>query len=116
MKSKTHKSVGSRIIEGLTEFAEALERGEPLNKRFTVRTVELPPEPAKYTPRQIRATRDRLSASQPVFASLIGVSTTLIQHWEQGFRKPSRMACRLLDEMNHDPKRWLRMMESRKTA
>jgi putative transcriptional regulator len=116
MKSRRRKSVASQIIEGLTEFAEALERGEPLDSRFTVRTVELPPEPTHYTPKQIRATRDRLSASQAVFASLVGVSTTLVQHWEQGFRRPSRMACRLLDEINHDPKRWARMIGARKTA
>jgi DNA-binding transcriptional regulator YiaG len=116
MKSKKRKSVGNRIIEGLTELAEALERGEALEKRFTVHTVELPPKPAEYTPRKVRDTRDLLAASQPVFASLLGVSTALVQHWEQGFRKPSRMACRLLDEINRDPKRWTRMIAARKTA
>jgi putative transcriptional regulator len=116
MKAKKRLSVGDRIIEGLTELAEALERGEPLEKRFTVHTVELPPKPAVYSPRKVRVTRDRLMASQPVFASLLGVSTALVQHWEQGFRKPSRMACRLLDEINRDPKRWERMISARKTA
>ena len=116
MKSKKRKSVANRMIEGLTELAEALERGEPLEKRFTVHTVELPPNPADYTPRKVRDTRNRLAASQPVFASLLGVSTALVQHWEQGFRKPSKMACRLLDEINRDPKRWMQMMGERKTA
>jgi putative transcriptional regulator len=116
MKSKKRKSVAHRMIEGLTELAEALERGEPLEKRFTVHTVKLPPKPADYTPRKVRDTRNLLEASQPVFASLLGVSTALVQHWEQGFRKPSKMACRLLDEINRDPKRWMRMMGERKTA
>jgi DNA-binding transcriptional regulator YiaG len=113
---KTRPSDGRRIINGLTELAEALERGEPPTRRFTVRTVELPPAPRPYTPKTIRATRARVGASQPVFASLLGVSTALVQHWEQGFRKPSRMACRLLDEINRDPKRWSSMAPARKTA
>ena len=113
---KTRQSAGRRIIQGLKELAEALETGEPLGKRFTVRTVELPPEPRTYTPRAIRATRDKVGVSQPVFASLVGVSTALIQHWEQGVRMPSRMACRLLDEINRDPKRWTTMVVARKTA
>src|SRR5215203_1499762 len=116
MKVKRRKSPGARIIEGLTELAEALERGEPIENRFTVRTVELPPAPADYTPRKVRATRDRVGASQTVFAFLLGVSTALVQHWEQGVRKPSRMACRLLDEINRDPKRWASMVAPRKSA
>jgi len=113
---KTRASTGRRIIDGLTELAETLERGDPVARRFTVRTVKLPPAPRPYTPRAIRTTRARVGASQPVFASLMGVSTALVQHWEQGFRKPSRMACRLLDEINRDPKRWSGMAPARKTA
>jgi len=113
---KPRTSAGQRIIQGLTELAESLERGEPLEKRFTVRTVELPSAPRPYTPRAVRATREKVGASQPVFASLMGVSTALVQHWEQGFRKPSRMACRLFDEINRDPGRWSKMITRRKSA
>ena len=116
MKKATQTSAGKRIIRGLTELAESLERGESLQKRFTVRTVELPPRPTMYGPAKVRATRESLAASQPVFASLLGVSTALVQHWEQGLRKPSPMACRLLDEMNRDPRRWAQMIRRRKTA
>jgi DNA-binding transcriptional regulator YiaG len=114
-RTKTTK-LGQRIISGLTEVVEALERREPLEQRFTVRTVELPAGPSLYPPRRVRQTRHLLGASQTVFASLLGVSTALVQHWEQGFRRPSRMACRLLDEINREPKRWARMMQSRKSA
>jgi hypothetical protein len=40
MKAKKRKTVASRIIEGLIELAEALERGEALEKRFCVRSIE----------------------------------------------------------------------------
>src|SRR3954471_3912476 len=103
MKKRRRKTIGAQIIQSLTELAEALERGEPLEKRFTVRTVELPADPSEYTPAQVRATRESLGASQPVFAALVGVSTALVQHWEQGFRNPSKMACRLFDEIKRDP-------------
>jgi hypothetical protein len=40
VKSKRKQtSAGQRIIQGLTELAEALERREPLTNRFTVRTL-----------------------------------------------------------------------------
>jgi putative transcriptional regulator len=116
MKRPSSKSDGARAIAALTELAETLERGEPLERRFTVRTVQLPPDPRKYSSRKVRSTRELLAASQPVFASLLGVSTALVQHWEQGFRQPSRMACRLLDEINRDPKRWSEMMRTKKSA
>jgi hypothetical protein len=48
MKAKKRKSLANRIIKGLTELAETLERGEALEKRFTVHTVQLPPKPAGY--------------------------------------------------------------------
>ena len=36
-------------------------------------------------------------ASQAVFASVLGTGKTTVQHWEQGVKTPSGMACRLLD-------------------
>mgnify|MGYP001124062743 CR=1 FL=1 len=48
----------------------------------------------------MRKTREDLGVSQAVFADMLGVSASLVQSWEQGFRKPSRMACRLLDEIS----------------
>ena len=116
MKKIKRTSAGTRIIQGLTELVEALEQGEPLEKRFNVRTVELPQRPRQYGPAKVKATRESLSASQPIFASLLGVSTALVQHWEQGLRKPSAMACRLLDEINRNPRRWAQLIRPRKSA
>jgi putative transcriptional regulator len=101
------KSVGQEIIDGLTELVEAMERGEPLGRRFTVRTVELPDEPRRYDAAAVRATRAKLGASQTVFARLLAVSPKLVQAWEQGDRVPAGPACRLLDDINSDPGRWV---------
>jgi len=62
--------------------------------------------PGHYTPKDVRKLRQTLGVSQPLFARLMGVSTVLVQSWEQGQRTPSPMARRLLDEVRRDPHRW----------
>jgi hypothetical protein len=42
VKRTSKPSAGARIIKALTELLEALESGEPLEKRFIVRTLERP--------------------------------------------------------------------------
>lgn len=105
-----HSKFGKRLIASMTEMAAALESGE--RRRLTVRQVRLPPEPRPYNAARVRATRSRLNVSQVVFARLLGVSTVLSQSWEQGSRKPSKLACRLLDEINDDPERWRRKLRA----
>jgi len=103
---------GREIIGALKEAVEAVERGEPMARRFTVRTVNWPDNPLPYDGPAVRATRNMLAASQPVFARLMGVSTVLVQSWENGKRKPAAWACRLLDEVNRDPQHWRQMLLS----
>jgi putative transcriptional regulator len=103
-------ALGREIIADLTELAETLERGESPDRRFTVRTVELPDEPGMYDVPRVKATRDRLGVSQAVFARLLGVSLQLVQSWEMGRRKPAAVARRLMDDMNENPGRWLAMI------
>lgn len=107
---------GREIIEALTELVEAVESGEPLERRFTVRTVELPDEPGPYDAKRVRATRALIGASQTVFARMLGVSTVLVQHWENGSRVPAPWARRLLDEVNRDPRHWQAMLRGRRGA
>jgi DNA-binding transcriptional regulator YiaG len=105
-------AAAAEIIGALTELAEALERGEPEAARFTTKTVEVT-APAHYDAAAVKATRERVGASQSVFARLLGVSTVLVQSWEQGKRKPSRIARRLLDTIRANPKGWARMVKPR---
>jgi putative transcriptional regulator len=99
---------GARMIAGLTELVEALERGEPLEKRFTVRTVQRLPRPGSYDAKRVRATRQSLGMSQSVFAQLMAVSVNLVQAWERGDRIPAPIACRLLDEVARNRSHWVR--------
>ena len=64
---------GREIVASLNEAIEVERAGIPIESRFTVRTVELPDDPAAYDPPAVRATRDRIAASQVIFAHLIGV-------------------------------------------
>src|SRR5260370_839563 len=105
--SSMHGSrLGARIVAGLKEACDVLERGEPLEAHFTVRTVESLPEPGAYDAAKVRTTRQRVGASQAVFAKLVGVSKIQAQSWEQGKRQPSKLARRLLDEINRDRSHW----------
>jgi putative transcriptional regulator len=50
-----------------------------------------------YTPEDIQRIRTRSKASQAVFAQILNVGTTTVAAWEQGTKKPSRPAVKLLD-------------------
>jgi putative transcriptional regulator len=56
----------------------------------------LPPLRA-YTPRDVRRIRAAARASQGVFAAYLNVGKTTIAAWEQGTKKPSGAAAKLLD-------------------
>jgi putative transcriptional regulator len=101
---------GREIVASLTEAVEVELAGVPIESRFTVRTVEVPGEPARYDAASVRATRERLGVSQSIFAHLIGVSVMLVRAWEQGQRVPAPWARRLLDEVNRDPRHWRGML------
>ena len=100
------KTVGTRIIEGLTEFAEALESGEPLETRLTGHRLSIDLMPRKYRPRDVRATRRLLGASQSLFARFLGVALGTVRAWEQGRNVPNGAAARLLDEIRLNPGFW----------
>jgi putative transcriptional regulator len=104
--------VGKRIVEGLTELVESVERGEPVEKRFTVRTVELKLKPRDYDAQSVRATRLSLGVSQAIFARILGSSVQAVEAWEQGLRRPQAMARRLLDEINRNRQYWLKLVRS----
>lgn len=104
------KPVGQRLLQGLRELADVLESGAPLQSRFTVRTMGQIAEPGQYDASAVRRTRQRLGASQAVFAQLLAVSPVLVRAWEHGLRRPSPLARRLLDEINRDAARWVERM------
>lgn len=67
------------------------ERGE-----YKVKKLVAPPSPKPRSSANIVRLRRRLNCSQSMFARLLNVSTKTVQAWEQGTRKPSDAALKLL--------------------
>ncbi len=76
--------LGAEMLAGLSAFAGALESGEPIEKRYTVRTVRLDLEPKPYGPDDVKRMRGLLKASQALFAKFLGVSVKAVRAWEHG--------------------------------
>jgi putative transcriptional regulator len=110
---KTETTFADEVLHGLRDFRESVERGEAI----TMRTIKLDLQPRQFSPGNIRALRRKLGVSQAVFAHLLAVSVELVQHWEQGLRKPKGIACRLLEDIQGEPARWLaRLAKSDKAS
>jgi putative transcriptional regulator len=95
---------GARIVKALNQFADDLESGATIESKLTVRQVRVIPKPSFYPPIRVRAVRERIGASQEVFAQLLAVSPMTVRSWEQGLRQPSPIARRFLDEIEMSPK------------
>ena len=102
---------GQEIVEGLRELADALKSAEPLGARFTVRTYKIAP-PREYHDDGVREVRALLGMSQAAFAAFLGVDSSTIRSWEQGIRRPSLLACRVLSEIEADPAHWRARLQS----
>lgn len=86
----------SRMINEALETMRGLHDIDAVNKQ-TLRDFEtqcLPP-PA-YTAEMIRRLRESLHISQAVFAAYLNASISTVQKWENGDKKPSGAAARLL--------------------
>jgi putative transcriptional regulator len=86
----------SRMISEALETMRGLHDIGAVNKQ-TLRNFEaqcLPP-PA-YTAEMIRRLRESLHISQAVFAAYLNASLSTVQKWENGDKKPSGAAARLL--------------------
>jgi putative transcriptional regulator len=109
-------SIGTQIIEGLREFADALESGSPIREKFTCRRVVLNIKPSVYRPAMVKKTRELLSLSQPIFARFLGVSVQAVRSWEQGVNTPSDIASRFMDEIRRDPDYWMKRLNEASLA
>ncbi len=64
--------------------------------KLDLRSVELPARPKPMKAGDIRALRERLNASQALFARLLNVSSNAVESWEQGVRQPRQATLKLL--------------------
>jgi len=91
----------SRILTEVNETARGLNRIGMLDQQtmreFDVLTV---PPVRSLSARQIRAIRARSRMSQAVFAAVLNTSTSTIQKWEIGAKRPSGPSLKLLNVIN----------------
>ena len=88
----------SRILKNVHASATRLH-GAGLLDSLTMREFDalcLPPL-REYTAADIRRVRAETKASQAVFAAVLNVGPTTVAAWEQGTKKPSGPAVKLLD-------------------
>ena len=96
MKTKHIPFNAEMLVARVEGFAAGRERTRE-------RTVKLPP-PVKAIPaKEIRAIRTLLGCTQTEFAALLNVPTVTAISWENGTRKPSGAALRLLAVAKHHP-------------
>jgi len=97
---KTKKSEIPFNAEALVARVEGFAAG---SERCREREVKLPP-PVKAIPaKEIRAIRMVLGCTQIEFAALLNVPKVTAISWENGTRKPSGAALRLLAVAKHYP-------------
>jgi len=86
----------SRIIDEMHETMRDLHAVSAVDKQ-TLRDFELRfLPPANYSPEDIKNLRERLHVSQSVFAVYLNASLSTVQKWENGEKRPSGAALRLL--------------------
>lgn len=110
MKKKTKKQtkLGQGLLKGLKE-AVAFE-----NKKMDLRatTMEIPDVPPEFNKTEVKAVRERLNVSQPIFAKILGVSDDTVKAWERGANKPSGSSARLIQIAEKDPEVFQEIMQS----
>jgi putative transcriptional regulator len=86
------------------ELKESMEKGlqHAKGERKDLRTTTLPRPPKMMESAEIASLRERVNASQAVFARYLNVSVKTVQAWEQG-KKPGGAALKLLSIAKENP-------------
>jgi putative transcriptional regulator len=85
-------------LEVLHETMQDFYDAGVINK-ITMRKFDalcLPPV-KELSPSEIKAIREEINVSQPVFAEVLNVSSSTVKHWEIGDKYPSGAALKLLN-------------------
>ncbi len=111
------RNISKEIVGRLRDFTESLEASpDTVCEKFTARKVHVDLRPQSYGATEVKAIRQELGVSQAVFAKILAVSPGTVKAWEQSTSEPSAIACRLMDEIAHDPKRWIEWLKEKTTT
>ena len=93
------QTYGERLRESLEEavaYREGRVTARVHRRQITARAASVPP-PAVLDGADVRRLRAELGVSQSVLASFLNVSGATVRAWEQGTRRPSGAALRLME-------------------
>jgi putative transcriptional regulator len=93
----------TEIAFDINELVGRVERLAAGKERARVRRVIIPPPVKAISARAIRETRAKLGCTQSEFAALLNVPKVTAVSWENGTRKPSGAALRLLAVARKNP-------------
>lgn len=90
--------MASKVLRTVHKTARDLFESGAIDK-LTMREYDLLclPPPSRLGAEEIRRIREANRVSQAVFARFLGVGTSTVQQWEQGPKRPSGTALRLLE-------------------
>lgn len=77
-----------RLVKSLSKRVAFLESQE--RKRMSTQAPKAPPAGTRFSPRWVRAQRQRLGLSAADYGKLVGVSALTVYNWESGKSKPRR--------------------------
>jgi len=97
MTTKNRKTLFQRLKRSLEEGIAHVEGERKL------RTVEVPEPPPDIDGATLAKMRLQAAMSQAIFAKLLNVSIKTLQSWEQGTRRPSEAARRLIQVFSEQP-------------
>ena len=91
------KRYRSEAMAAIHETMRSLHEVKAIDKQTMRRFDDACLTPIKpFTPREIKAIRDREHVSQTVFANYLNLTPSLISKWERGEKKPSGASLKLL--------------------
>jgi putative transcriptional regulator len=92
----------SAIFESVHETAKGLYAGGAIDKVTMSQYDLLCLKPAEtYDSERIKTLRERLNLSQAVLAAALNISLSTVRQWEQGVKKPSGAAQKLMTLLDH---------------
>lgn len=94
----TKRDIFSDLMEGF-DALEGARQG-----KVTLRSSEVEfKAPPEMTPEKVRALREKLHVSQPVFARRLRTKPQTVKNWEQGIARPNDQAAILLALIDRNP-------------
>ena len=91
----------ARLLESVTGFVEQVKAGDAKTLRVT--DVVVPPRLPARSAAAVRRLRQLHNVSQAVFAGFLNVPARTVISWENGQRKPSGAALKLLEVVERHP-------------